>query len=67
MAKFKRFENGSPKRRERRREDFDQFESKARREHRAHHSKPTQNSLLKNVNPREILGTDPDEFDELYT
>lgn len=32
MAKFKRFEEGrSPKKRERRREDFDQFESVARR------------------------------------
>lgn len=32
MAKFKRFEEGrSPKKRERRREDFDQFESVTRR------------------------------------
>jgi hypothetical protein len=35
MAKFKRFEEGrSPKKRERRREDFDQFESVARRNNR---------------------------------
>lgn len=31
MAKFKRFENGNPKRRERRREDYDAFDSHGRR------------------------------------
>ena len=36
MAKFKRFEEGrSPKKRERRREDYDQFESKTRREYKS--------------------------------
>lgn len=31
MAKFKRYENGTPKKRERRREDHDPFESYSRR------------------------------------
>ena len=31
MAKFKRFENGNPKHRERRREDYDAFDSHGRR------------------------------------
>lgn len=35
MAKFKRFENGSTKKKERRREDFDAFESHAKRTSRA--------------------------------
>lgn len=40
MAKFKRYENGTPKKRERRREDYDPFESKTRREFKQERKRP---------------------------
>jgi|AntAceMinimDraft_6_1070360.scaffolds.fasta_scaffold02165_7 hypothetical protein len=56
MAKFKRFEEGqSPKKRERRREDYDQFESKSRREYKSEKHTSTYAKLR---NPRDIIASE---------